>query len=294
MRNAFIFMFLVLGSTVSACDSFVADADETPVAPEAPLAGPTDASQVDSAGSQRPAQSLDGELSEGMAYIDLRNAVLAAGWLPVQDYGCPEQTGGEARICRELAELESCSSDGRCVMWFGREGGSMLRVDSFGDYTEWQVAGDAALLNVRAWEFSQAESVAGKDASAPASAVCPATDFQAFLQAFSADDDVQQAFTRPLVKVMQYRDVGEDSETYPAYVRAQDYDGFRFDHDASGFHVVHADGKVDPTSTPLQVLKADGGYSVSYEYGMSEGNSYLFVKQQDCWYLAEDPKPPSP
>jgi hypothetical protein len=38
----------------------------------------------------------------------------------------------------------------------------------------------------------------------------------------------------------------------------------------------------------------DGGYSVSYEYGMSEGNSYVFLKQNGCWYLAADPEAPTP
>ena len=299
MKNATALTAAVLGFCLSACDSSTADAGG--VSPSAAAVTPAQGSaSAESVGSgidaEAKTQALEAKLSEGMAYADLRTSVLEAGWLPVQDYSCSEKTGGEARICQELPELEACSGDGRCVMWFGHDGsGSLLRVDAFGDYTKWQLAGDGALLNVRAWEFSEAGSARGSAEAASASPACPANDFQGFLQAFAADDSVQRAFTRPLVKVMQYRELEEASDTYPALVRAEDYDEFRFEHDQAGFHVVHADGEVDPTPTPLKVSEAtDGGYSVSYQYGMSEGNSYVFVKQKGCWYLAADPEAPTP
>lgn len=273
---------LALTALVSACDAAPSkDARATaampgtsePASPQIPVA----------------AHALEGVLKKDMAYVNLRNAALAEGWLPLMDPLCKENVGGEAAICDQLAELESCSSDGRCLMRFAHgPDQSVLRVDTYGDYTKWSLSGESAALNVRGWEFSPAEGTA-------VAAQCPSQDFADFLVAFAGNDSVQKTFTLPLVKVMQYRDVGEDYETYPSYMSAADYSGFRIDHGADGFHIVDGTGKTDPQPTPLEIKpEADGSYYVSYRYGMSEGNSYRFQHQRGCWYLAEDPDAPSP
>lgn len=273
---------LALAALVGACDA--APSNEV----RAEIAMP-ETEEPASLQAPAAAHALEGVLKKGMAYVDLRNAALAEGWLPLLDPSCKENVGGEAAICNQLAELESCSSDGRCLMRFahGSDQG-VLRVDAYGDYRKWSLSGESAALYVRGWEFSPAEGAA-------VAAQCPSQNFTDFLIAFAGDDSVQKAFTLPLVKVMQYRDVGEDYETYPSYMTAADYSGFRIDHGADGFHVVDNSGKADPKPTPLEIKpEADGSYYVSYRYGMSEGNSYRFRHQRGCWYLAEDPDAPSP
>lgn len=277
-----IIVALALTALVSACDAAPPkDARAMTAIPgtsePAPLRSPV------------AAHALEGVLKKGMAYADLRNAALAEGWLPLMDPLCKENIGGEAAICNQLAELESCSSDGRCLMRFAHGSDqSVLRVDTYGDYTKWSLSGESAVLNVRGWEFSPAEG-------AIMVTQCPSHNFSEFLNAFAGDDSVQKTFTLPLVKVMQYRDVGEDYETYPSYMSAADYSGFRIDHDADGFHVVDGTGKADPKPASLEIKpEADGSYYVSYRYGTSEGNSYRFLHQRGCWYLAEDPDAPSP
>ncbi len=277
-----IIVTLALTALVSACDAAPSTDIQTtaaipaanePARPQAPVA----------------AHAMEGVLMKDMAYVDLRKAALVEGWLPLVDPLCKENVGGEAAIGNQLAELESCSGDGRCLMRFAHGSDqSVLRVDAYGDYTKWSLSGESAVLNVRGWEFSPAEGAA-------VAAQCPSQNFADFLEVFAGDDSVQKTFTLPLVKVLQYRDVGEEYETYPSYMRAADYSGFHGDHGADGFHIVDSTGKADPRPTPLEIKpEAEGSYYVSYRYGMSEGNSYRFHHQRGCWYLAEDPDASSP
>lgn len=277
-----IIVALALSALVSACDA--APSTDTQARAATPAVNEPAQSQVRAA-----ERVLEGVLKKDMAYVDLRNAVLAEGWLPLVDPLCEENVGGEAAICSQLAELESCSGDGRCLMRFAHGSDqSVLKVDAYGDYTKWPLSGESAVLNVRGWEFSPAQG-------ATMVAQCPSQNFEDFLNAFAGDDGVQRDFTLPLVKVMQYRDAGEDHETYPSYVSAADYSGFRIDRGADGFHIVDSTGKADPMPTPLEIKpEAEGSYYVSYRYGMSEGNSYRFQHRRGCWYLAEDPDAPSP
>ncbi len=276
-----IIITLALTALVSACDAAPsADAQVEAIAPSANESVPPRAPTA--------VRDLDGVLREGMAYADLRNAALAEGWLPLVDPLCKENVGGEAAICDQLAELESCSGDGRCLMRFAHGSDQkVLKVEAYGDYTKWSLSGESAVLNVRGWEFSSVEGTAE-------ATQCPSQNFADFFNAFAGDDGVQKDFTLPLVKVMQYRDVGEDYETYPSYMNAVDYSGFRIDRDADGFHIVDSTGKADPKPTPLEIKpEVEGSYYVSYRYGMSEGNSYRFQHRRGCWYLTEDPDAPN-
>jgi hypothetical protein len=273
---------MALTALVSACDA--EPLTDTQVRAVTPAKNESTSQQASAA-----VRALEGALKKDMAYVDLRNAALAEGWFPLVDPLCKENIGGEAAVCNQLAELESCSGDGRCLMRMAHGSDqSVLRIDAYGDYTKWSLSGESAVLNVRGWEFSPAER-------AVVVTQCPSQNFSEFLNAFAGDDNVQKTFTLPLVKVMQYRDVGEDYETYPSYMSAADYSGFRIDHGADGFHIVDSTGKADPKPTPLEIKpEAEGSYYVSYRYGMSEGNSYRFQHQRGCWYLAEDPDAPSP
>lgn len=132
------------------------------------------------------------------------------------------------------------------------------------------------------------------DPSANQTALCPGATFEKFLEAYASDDKVRREFTRPQVKVVTSDDIGEDSVVGTRMIDASEYSGFNLRHEGDGFHVVDADGVVDPETTSVSVKPEEAGYLVSYRYGMSEGNSYRFVKERGCWFLAEDPEPPSP
>lgn len=283
MRTAFL-LAAVLATALAGCDDTMQaggeDRSSGATAPEAAAAAgqPSEGAAV---------TALTAQLSPQMQYAQLRRQALAADWLPIEDPDCAQNVGGEARVCRLLPETEACSSDGRCVLWLGHApSSSRLRVDTYGDATRWSGSGDSTDVAVRAWNFSDAPP------AAPATA-CPAPGFDDFLAAYAGDDAVRQAFTRPLVSVIRYRQLGEDSDTYPALVAAAQYDGFRLRHADDGYHVAAADGGVDPATTAVERSEVSPGtFRVSYRYGMSEGRAYLFQRQGDCWVLAGEPDPP--
>lgn len=133
-------------------------------------------------------------------------------------------------------------------------------------------------------------------AAAPAAAAaCPAQRFDDFLKAYARDAQTKIRFTLPTVKVVDLVDVGEDTQQRTEQVPGKDYTGFNLAYRDDGFHVVDSAGAVDPKPVAVEV-KAEpaDAYFVRYQYGMSEGNSYRFVKQEGCWFLAEDPEPSAP
>lgn len=262
-----------------------ADAPDAAAAPSAAAPSPATTART----SKDLAGALDATLSKGMAYADMRRSLLAQGWLPLVSPKCQENVGGEAAICNEIAELDACSGDGRCVMRFAHGNhGPTLRVDATGDYLQWQATADDATLRIDGWQLQGAPAVANSGA-------CPAGDFKAFLAAFAADDAVQMAHTAPLVRVMQSWDAGEGTRRFASFETAADYRGFRMQHRADGFHIVDADGRADDAPTPLAITPRDAGaYQVSYRYGMSEGNTFRFEKTGNCWTLVGDPQAPTP
>ncbi len=222
-------------------------------------------------------QLLGQKLRKEMSYAELRKTVQAEGWLPLVTPDCKENVGGEALICDTQPELESCSGDGHCNMQFlDAAMTSKLRV---GTYDE----------AVKFFEFS---SLAG----APKSVSCPSQNFEKFLQEFSSNKAVKNAFTSPFLKVMEMIDLeGTGYVERQVYIAKSDYKNFDLQYMKDGFHVIDSDGKADETPTPLEIKPQDpGSYFVKYFYGMSEGNSYAFKKKSDCWYLTEDPEAPAP
>ena len=251
---------------------------------EAPVA------QNDHQGAEQSAAELAfaAQMQPETAYADLRGAVLESGWLSLQTPGCAANLGGDAGACRELPELDACSADGACLMRFGEASSNrVLTVRTYGDLRRWQDGGDAATLRV-------VESSVALPESAP-DAACPAADFDGFLRAFAADPALRLRFTAPLVRVMQSRDVFENTEIYPSVVRAEDFRGFPVTFADGAFHYVDAEGQRDPAPLTLDVSAVGGGLQrVSWSYGMSEGNAVLFSAADGCWQLVEDPEPSMP
>lgn len=239
------------------------------------------------------ATSVEDLLKKGMAYADFRKTILARGWLPFYDPACKKNVGGVASICNELMELESCSSDGHCVMRFAHgPSRNTLRVSTYGDYTKWDTPAREAEMTVQSWDISTQDKQAFRASGAVA---CPAHEFDAFLKAFAQDKKIQKAFTRPLVKVAVLLDLGDEGyKNEETYISREDYEGFRLTHRSDGYHLVGDDGEVDPQPVKMEIKPETGGaFFVKVPYG-TEGISYRFRSEDGCWYLAEDPEPSSP
>lgn len=122
----------------------------------APEAQPSSAASTPVAQVAASAEDIESRLSKNMAYADLRNLAMAAGWKSVLNPECKKNVGGEARICEQLPELESCSGDGYCVMKFRNESlGQFLNVTTYGMREDWNVSGSDSRLNMIEWEFVQ-------------------------------------------------------------------------------------------------------------------------------------------
>lgn len=134
-----------------------------PTAPavEAAPAAPPAAAEPATTPVEATAPALESAFTVGMAYADLRKRLTDAGWLPLRDPMCRENIGGEARVCGELPEVESCSGDGHCVMYFANaDQGKRMRVSTYGPSERWNVPGDEAAFAVNSWDVSALEPVA--------------------------------------------------------------------------------------------------------------------------------------
>jgi len=265
----------------------------TPAA-DAAAAAPPAAAQPATPPAEAAAPAVESGFSKEMPYADLRKRLTDAGWLPLRDPMCWENVGGEARVCGELPEVESCSGDGHCVMHFANaDQGKRMRVTTYGPSERWNVPGEEAAFAVKSWDVSSLEPAAKSiEGAAPA---CPSRDFDAFLKAFASDPRIERAFTAPAVKVAELYSDDAGDQTRMVYVAGGAYDDFNVDHVDNAYRFVDGEGKVDTTPLKLDIAsEGDRVRAVSYRYGMSEGNSYRFEDRGDCWYLAQDPDAPAP
>jgi len=106
-------------------------------------------------------RQLDGIVHEQMNYLEFRTAILGANWTPLVDPLCARnvygRSGGpqdDTNICRQLPELESCSGDGYCSMYFVHEPSDRkVQVVTYGDYTRWELPGGQSDLAVMEWSY---------------------------------------------------------------------------------------------------------------------------------------------
>ncbi len=262
------------------------------VAAQSPPAPAVDATMAKSPADAVPTETPPAFLSalkQDMPYAKLREAVIAAGWVPLRDTACWENVGGEARVCGALPETESCSGDGACLMWFADPAnGRRLRVSAYGPYERWNVPGEESTFAVRSWDLRSA---------APAAALaCPSEDFDAFLKRFAADPTIRNAFTAPVVEVGElYTDDKGNDAARTVHVAADAYRDFDMVYRDGAYHHEDSTGAVDATALPVKVESPSKDVRiVRFTYGMSEGNSYRFETRRGCWALTGDPEPPSP
>lgn len=269
------FLFLVLATLLmTACKAQTSTEAQNTAAPV--VVESTSAKPLAEVAATSAAQVLEKKLTKEMPYAELRKIVLADGWLPLVTPECKENVGGEALICAEQPEVESCSGDGHCNMQFAH-GASQTKL-KVGTYAE----------NTKFWEFSSASNN-------ESAASCPSQKFEDFLKAFASDKALQNSFTAPLVKVEELTDGGEKGfGMRSVYFNKADYKDFNLAYQKDGFHAVFNDD-IGPKSIPVEIKQENAdNYFIRFSYGTSEGNSYRFQKNNACWYLAEDPEAPSP
>lgn len=285
-RNLWILTLVLLAA--AACKP------TAPAAEAAAPAPPAAAQPTAQAAQPTAASAVESAFTKEMPYADLRKRLTDAGWLPLRDPMCWENVGGEARVCGELPEVESCSGDGHCVMHFANaDQGKRMRVTTYGPAERWNVPGEEAAFAVKSWDVTPLEpAVKSVDGAPPA---CPSRDFDAFLKAFASDPRIERTFTAPAVKVAELYSGDAGDQTRMVYIAGGAYDDFNVDYIDNAYRFVDGQGKVDTTPLKLDIASdGDRTRAVSYRYGMSEGNSYRFEDKGDCWYLAQDPEAPAP
>lgn len=223
------------------------------------------------------AQLLEQKLKKDMPYADLRKIVLAEGWLPLKTEDCKENVGGEALICDQQPETESCSGDGHCNMLFAHGATQVkLRVGTYDD-------------SVKFFEFS---TQAGSAVSP--STACSQQDYQPFFNSYVHSESVRISHTADAVVVRNYID------GLPIKVK---FDGFKIGLLDNTW--VYQDGNVVSKKherIDLKIHNSANAFRVEFQkaefapvgddealirtYG-SPG-AYLFELKDGCWQLTTE------
>lgn len=257
-------------------------------AADAPAAATAAIAATEAATAPAARTAIDAGFKEGMPYATLRKQLIDAGWLPLRDPACWKNAGPGSTVCGLLPEVESCSGDGYCNMYFANaDAGKRIEIGTYGPYERWNEPGQEAALAVKSWQVSPLDAQA-----APA---CPSQDFDAFLKAFASNEQTERAFTAPVVKVAELGGGEDGTDTVLVYETQRSYDGFNVAFADNAFHYIDSEGAKDTSPLKLDVqAQGDDVRQVRYQYGMSEGNSYTFRRTDGCWFLTQDPEPPSP
>lgn len=89
--------------------------------------------------------AIEAVVRKNMDYADLRNILLKNGWVPLVSPQCKTNVGGTATVCDSSPEVESCSGDGYCLMYFVHEAaGLKISITTYG--SKWYVT---------QWSFSK-------------------------------------------------------------------------------------------------------------------------------------------
>lgn len=287
MSNRSVSLLLAI-ALVAGCKPAAQAGDAAPAVAEAPAASAAPADAAPSAAAPAASPAVDAGFTEGMPYATLRKQLIDAGWLPLRDPECWKNAGPGSTVCGLLPEVESCSGDGYCNMYFANaDAGKRIEIGTYGPYERWNEPGQESALAVKSWQVSPLD-----DQAAPA---CPSQDFDAFLKAFASNDQTERAFTAPVVKVAELGGGEDGTDTVMVYETRRSYDGFNVAFTGNAFHYVDSEGAKDTSPLRLDVqAQGDDVRQVRYQYGMSEGNSYTFRRTDGCWFLTQDPEPPSP
>jgi hypothetical protein len=206
----------------------------------------------------------------------------------VVEPNCKQNVGGAAAVCSERPEVSACSGDGYCVMLFQHRFKDVaVKIGTYG-------------TQIRYAEFTRSKSHS-VEASA---ATCPSQNFTEFLATFANDKTIRNQFTLPQIRVVNLIEDDKGLRDQEVLVSKEDYKGFDLAHKNGAFYYTDSLGSLyakltvsyesERARNRLNIVKQRDDYFVSTRINMSEGNSWLFKRNGDCWSLAEDPEPPSP
>jgi len=92
--------------------------------------------------------AIEAVVKKNMDYAELRNILLKNGWFPLVSPKCKTNVGGTATVCDSSPELNSCSGDGYCLMYFVHEADNVkMSITTYG--RRWYVT---------QWSFSKFSS----------------------------------------------------------------------------------------------------------------------------------------
>lgn len=299
------FFLALIASGIAACD---ASSSSEPASTVPASVNSMQSTQPAEEGATSMIAELEGRLKKGMPYAELRKAVMDEGWEPVTDPECKTKVGGEASICDELPELESCSGDGHCAMNFKHSAEAVnLRVTTYGENDDWNVTGPESTLAVMGWSFSGAtqdrvglsdkasEVTMDNDALLPADA-CTLAGHGAFLESFVQSEKVRAMYTARQVQIRDPRDSGKPARL----VDKEQYNQFKIG--LMDYRWVHLDPATNENSHQrLDVKQTLAGNTLRVEYVKAEFDSeenlvrtigtprvYIFEFEKGCWYLTQD------
>ena len=132
MPNRSVSLLLAV-ALIAGCKP-AAQAGDAPaaVAAETPAAAATPAVAAQTAAAPAATVAIDAGFKEGMPYATLRKQLIDAGWLPLRDPECWKNAGPGSTVCGLLPEVESCSGDGYCNMYFASaEAGKRIEIGTY-------------------------------------------------------------------------------------------------------------------------------------------------------------------
>jgi hypothetical protein len=159
MKFLYLAFSLILSFSLTSCGSDSPSNQNQPNALPLPTA-PAAAAPTPEASASDPLSFL----KKGMAYANVREALLAQGWKPLPDPECRANViGGDyetscarhpewCQICSELPELSACSNDPYCLMRF-RQSNQILEIATYGDISDWKTRGKNPTVGVTHWEI---------------------------------------------------------------------------------------------------------------------------------------------
>ncbi|WP_139202906.1 hypothetical protein [Pseudoxanthomonas sp. GM95] len=269
---------------LAACKPETAPATQN-AAPAASLAPATPPAQA------VPAPAVLSTLKAGMSHDELQATLVADGWLPLEDrQACVASLGDAmANACRNLPELHSCDAGkSTCQIQLAKPGQPQALNLELSDT---QSPGAVQLGTLVAFN-----AVPLPDAvAAAAPAACPATDFNAFLQAFAAASPAQRAaWSAPLLQVTRVVE-DEESDESPRQVLVPQarYSGFALGYADGKFQLVDSAGTNQGPIEPVIATQGSDAMQVSFPENV-EAIHYLFRKDASCWRFIGSPEQTAP
>ena len=224
-----------------------------------------------------------------MPYAELRKIVLAEGWLPLVTPDCKENVGGEALICAQQPEVESCSGDGHCNMLFTHEASkAKLRVGTYDSTAKF-------------WEFSELENSGngivnkGQESSFGADSLaadaCTQKGYWSFFESFVKSEVIRNSHTSPMVEVRSYSTQEKIEGKYDQFkIGLVDYQWVYLNpaKNESNYDSLDLKEKLIGNTFRVDYQKAEYGADDELLKTFGDPGAYLFELKDSCWRLTQE------